>query len=94
MKKVLFSTLISFLLMTSFVSCGDDNDGSSGCDLDELSKELIAKGEAYLDDRSVSNCIAYSKAIENFIEEAEGCPTVTEDQIESLEESLDELDCN
>ncbi|SNR16946.1 hypothetical protein [Tenacibaculum jejuense] len=97
--KYLFPVLL--LISFSFVSCNnedDDDDDFSGqsCNVEELTElleEIIDLGALYSQNQSTANCIAYREVLEDFIEEAENCPSA-QDDIDDFERVLSALNCN
>lgn len=59
MKKLILS--IAAVAVFGFTSCSSDDDGKS---CEELFNDIMAAAEAYVDNDTVENCIAYRSALQ------------------------------
>lgn len=86
MKKVILSALV--IVVFSFISCGDDDDGGINCI--SATQELTDAAQAFGTDPSTENCNAYKTILQNFLDG--GCAPDQASQ-DSTQQILDNLNC-
>ncbi|WP_430614560.1 hypothetical protein [Flavobacterium sp. JP2137] len=106
MKKFRNTSFAALLLLVtlSFGSCTSDDTssdeggggGGSACSLEKEARDVAAAGEKFSLNPTASNCNAYKKVYQAFVNKANGCTELTQSMKSLLQanQTIQSMDCN
>jgi hypothetical protein len=89
-------TIFSFTLLATFAlaSCGGKDNSCSTSKISDAAEKVSDAGIAYTSDpTNTQKCQDYKDAVDDYLETVDGCPDVSQEQIDAVKQGIAGLNC-
>ncbi len=92
MKKSILS--VAFLAALAFASCGDKDKSCKADDIKDAVTKVTEAATAYaLDPTNSQKCKDYKSSVDDYVETVDGCPDVSQADIDAIKDGVKNLTC-